>query len=420
MHPSPDNIVLDNLEYVVTQIIAAGAQPVYVFGATPTFLSNYKYPCEIDDTACENTIDPKTNKLNKKNKPAPWLNSGYSTDPSNPGWKSASGMPNDLTQWELFVRKVAVTFKGRIAAYEIWNEPQLAFFLYDFDNYSKSNTLGTLARMSASALSIIKVADPSALVLSASILPRASSGGVARAKKFLVELKNVKFQPHAYAVHLYPKSGERSAHGGGLQPAGAVGTGGVGELLEETKRVLFDDMKFDSSKPIWITEINFDLNSAVLPNDQNTRKAIRCTYMEAANQGIYSVMWYAMNTASSIKGLDIQTGNAAMGFISEAKTLMNGNWKSVYKSECPQPAKLSPEIQAKKIKSKPSSKALPGGKQSKLKKPAMATKKPTTKKKPARATKVAKKLVALKDGIVKKRGGGAAKRKKNASRPTRI
>ena len=58
--------------------------------------------------------------------------------------------------------------KGRINAYEIWNEPQLADFMYPWDTKNRN----LLAQMTKDAIRIIKGNDESALCGAASVLPR--------------------------------------------------------------------------------------------------------------------------------------------------------------------------------------------------------------------------------------------------------
>ena len=68
--------------------------------------------------------------------------------------------PRNLSDWQNYVRTLATRYKGRIEAYEIWNEPNLKNF------YSGSpEEMIALAR---EAYSIIKQVDPASLVVSPS------------------------------------------------------------------------------------------------------------------------------------------------------------------------------------------------------------------------------------------------------------
>lgn len=74
--------------------------------------------------------------------------------------------PKRMHDWQDYVRTVATRYRGRIESYEIWNEPNRK------DDFSGSAAI--LAQMTRQAYRIIKHADPSAMVVSAS--PTASNG----------------------------------------------------------------------------------------------------------------------------------------------------------------------------------------------------------------------------------------------------
>lgn len=77
--------------------------------------------------------------------------------PYGPG---AASEPRDLELWARYVRTVASRYKGRIAAYEIWNEANTKEFF--------TGTAETLRRLACVARDEIKAVDPTALVLSPS------------------------------------------------------------------------------------------------------------------------------------------------------------------------------------------------------------------------------------------------------------
>ncbi len=68
--------------------------------------------------------------------------------------------PADMDDWRNFVRTVATRYKGKIEAYEIWNEP-------NEDNFW-TGSVDKLVDMTREAFQIIKSVDPSALVVSPS------------------------------------------------------------------------------------------------------------------------------------------------------------------------------------------------------------------------------------------------------------
>lgn len=69
---------------------------------------------------------------------------------------SLASPPEDLADWDHFVRKVAERYRGRVDAYELWDYPSHPL------HYSGS--ISTLAEMVERASRIIRRADPSALV----------------------------------------------------------------------------------------------------------------------------------------------------------------------------------------------------------------------------------------------------------------
>lgn len=68
--------------------------------------------------------------------------------------------PKNMSDWDDYVRMVSMRYKGRIQAYEIWNEPNLEL------NYTGDPA--TMAEMTKRAYIILKHVDPNILVVSAS------------------------------------------------------------------------------------------------------------------------------------------------------------------------------------------------------------------------------------------------------------
>ena len=143
-------------------------------------------------------------------------------------------MPYDVDEFNKFCWNLAARYSGRISYYEIWNEPQLADFLYPYDD----SELNCLATMTSRAYSTIRSIDPNVMIISASMLPRASSGGMTKAQKYLSALKShgrmrlyglqiannnnscYYFYPYwllrsgwnvdAFATHIYPDNGAKA------------------------------------------------------------------------------------------------------------------------------------------------------------------------------------------------------------------
>ncbi len=82
-----------------------------------------------------------------------------------PNWARPSGKiesypPDDLTHFGEFMSALATRYQGQVAAYEIWNEPNLT---YEWGNQSPNPTAYTA--MLQTAYVAIKQADPAALVI---------------------------------------------------------------------------------------------------------------------------------------------------------------------------------------------------------------------------------------------------------------
>jgi polysaccharide biosynthesis protein PslG len=87
----------------------------------------------------------------------------------------ASGPPDDLANWRDFVEDVAERYKGKIQAYEIWNEPNLSREWGGAPPDARAYT--EMLRVSYQA---IKRVDPQALVISAGLSPTTEMSDRAR------------------------------------------------------------------------------------------------------------------------------------------------------------------------------------------------------------------------------------------------
>ncbi len=93
-------------------------------------------------------------------------------DPS----QAAMGPPRNLKDWTDFVRAFATRYKGRVRAYQIWNEPNLSR-----EWCKRPPSPEEYARFLQASYQAIKSVDPNALVISAGMTPTTCcpDGGVA-------------------------------------------------------------------------------------------------------------------------------------------------------------------------------------------------------------------------------------------------
>jgi polysaccharide biosynthesis protein PslG len=91
---------------------------------------------------------------------------------NQPKWASStiqwpgSGPPDNPKDWSDFLTALATRYRGRITAYEIWNEPNL-----DREWGGKKPDPRAYTDMLKSSYQVIKAADPQALVVSAGMSP---------------------------------------------------------------------------------------------------------------------------------------------------------------------------------------------------------------------------------------------------------
>jgi hypothetical protein len=162
--------------------------------------------------------------------------------------------------------------EGKIHAYEVWNEPQLADFMHP---YTEANT-NRLALMTKRAYKTIKSNDPSALVGAASVLPRPTSGGMKRAGKYLRSLKRAGWNVDFFTCHIYPEPGK--------------GAKRWRWMLRKVQGYLVA-MNAPTRK-LWITETAYGLLSPDPIPDAKASQLVRDTYKYANGKFVF---WYAWN-----------------------------------------------------------------------------------------------------------------------------
>jgi hypothetical protein len=93
---------------------------------------------------------------------------------SDPGRGIVQGPPRNLKDYTDFLTALASRYKGRIRAYQVWNEPNLAR-----EWCGRPPDPAAYARMLKAAYAAIKTADPNAMVISAGLSPTGTSDATA-------------------------------------------------------------------------------------------------------------------------------------------------------------------------------------------------------------------------------------------------
>ncbi len=177
----------------------------------------------------------------------------------HPSWARTkpadNGPPDDLGDYGQFVHDVAARYRGRIKAYVIWNEPNLAREWGD-----QRPDPAAYVEMLRLAHGMIKKADPGALVVSAGLAPTNDRTELALDDRiFLREMYEAGASQyfdvlgaHVYGF-AYPPEDPRSAHQG-------LNVARVQDLREIM--VAYGD----GHKPIWATELGW----TVQPSEDQT------------------------------------------------------------------------------------------------------------------------------------------------------
>ena len=109
-----------------------------------------------------------------------WAAPGCHSD--DPAKDLIQGPPKDLQDYANFVRAVATRYKGRIRAYEVWNEPNLAR-----EWCGKPPSGKEYVALLKLAFQTIKAADPTAWVISAGLSPTTRNDNVARPDVYFLQ-----------------------------------------------------------------------------------------------------------------------------------------------------------------------------------------------------------------------------------------
>jgi len=184
------------------------------------------------------------------------------------------GQENNFTlnQWREVVDCVSKKFKGKIKAYEIWNEPTLSVFQLGYQN-------GNPARyyeMLKIAYQTIKANDPSATVIGlggAFLFTGGETQLLADSKNFAARLHSLKAGSYmdAISVHPYPWGDYRY---------------GAFEAFESNWKYY---SQLFPGKPVWVTETG---HRSTEPGSQS--EYLYKAYSSFINLGASQIFWYEL------------------------------------------------------------------------------------------------------------------------------
>ena len=187
-----------------------------------------------------------------------------SSNPDAQGdWGPGTAGPlRDMDDWGNYVRTVATRYKGKIHAYEIWNEPNRT--------RAWAGDMGMMVEMVREASSILKQVDPTTIVVSPSAT---GPQGVSWLRDFLKNGGSQYVDVIGYHFYLPPNS----------SPEGAVPLiQQVGELMQQGGI---------GGRPLWNTEDGW-LGPDLFSDDQAAAYVAR-TYVLNWAAGVARYYWYA-------------------------------------------------------------------------------------------------------------------------------
>lgn len=236
------------LDAYMTKAKAAGINRViYVVGGCPRWLSQHP-----DSTSA-----------------APWLGPG------------SNAMPTDFGPYADFLGALLARYPGQFYAIEVWNEPQEKIFLDPYD----ATTLKRLSAMTKLTHTIVKQNAPKTLVVSASVLPRNSSGGMHRAETYLKALAVDGWNVDYITCHIYPEVGKD-------------GNGWVA-MLDQVRTSLVG-LGAPKARFPWVTETHFNLLGSD-PGDV-IAQWVREVYAGMKADGVSVCVWYTWDKQTDIGG----------------------------------------------------------------------------------------------------------------------
>lgn len=216
----------------------------------------------------------------------------------------AASMPRSIAWWDRWVTAVVTRYKGRIDAYQIWNEASLLNFW--------NGTPAQMADLTSRAYKIIKSVDPKARVVAASTTTRLEGSYQRFFPPYLAALKARKWPVDVFSGHFYPT---------------AKGT--PRDRVTLIQKVQADLKKAGAPvKPLWDTESNFGLAGLGFKKVDFTGAVAAAVYaaamMDSLRTGVSRAYWYVWTPPYDLLGVQMDTGQPAATALKSLYTWLTG------------------------------------------------------------------------------------------------
>lgn len=213
---------------------------------------------------------------------------------TSPSWARSSlneeGPPDDFADYADFVGALAERYAGRVAAYQVWEEPNLR---REWNSEVYEISAASYSQLLTEAYTVIKAADPAAVVVSAGLAPTGFNDGINAINDRL-------FLQGMYSSGLADVSDAVGAHPSGFaNPPDATccdASVGVETHFEDASFYFLDTLTDyreimveagDTETPIWVTKFGWGTSedtTAPPENDVN----IFVTYTSLTEQAFYT------------------------------------------------------------------------------------------------------------------------------------
>ena len=222
-------------------------------------------------------------------------------------------------------------YGSRIGGYELWNEANLPTFW--------QGSIEKLYEMAASASSIIKAANPAAIVLAPSTTTRLRKAARVFTAGFASQIPDGTKGPFdAWTIHSYP-TGSAGVNDDGTKNPRAAADKRVDDILN-WQNALVDAVGPDSPAldlDIYDTEVNYGLKGPGPELGQNwsadeATQLMNMTYQDSKNLGINSTFWYQY-TSTPYDLLGVQWNPSQPG--------LDAMWNTMRTTGIPQTAGLT-------------------------------------------------------------------------------
>jgi len=239
-----------------------------------------------------------------------WAASNTSTANPYPPYPGANSAPKNIADWDAWVTAVVTRYKGKISAYEVWNEADLKMFY--------NGTPQQMADMTKDAYTIIKKIDPAATVVAASPALRLTSAATRFYPAYLKALAAYNWPVDALAIHTYPSaSGDPAARG----------------VLITGVQAMMKAAGVPARVQLWDTELNYGLAGPGSIPEQHITGAraagfIVRTYIDDLRYGINRSYWYIWTQQPrSWLGIQAYPGtDAEQGFFALSNWMTGANY----------------------------------------------------------------------------------------------